>query len=92
MSSRFILNEFSYFGRGSRVELVPEIQKRGFKKVLVVTDAALLECGVAEKVTSLLENAKIKFDLEIINQFLKKSEEKSGINFGISGTINLWMI
>ena len=34
------------------------------------------------------KNAKIKFDLEIINQFLKKSEEKSGINFGISGTIN----
>ena len=32
---------------------------------------------------------KIKFDLELINQFLKKSEEKSGINFGISGTINL---
>ena len=35
------------------------------------------------------KNAKIKFDLELINQFLKKSEEKSGINFGISGTINL---
>ena len=46
MSSRFILNEFSYFGRGSRVELVPEIQKRGFKKVFVVTDEALVKCGV----------------------------------------------
>ena len=63
MSSRFILNEFSYFGRGSRAELVPELQKRGFKRVLVVTDSALVKCGVAEKVTSLLENAKIKFEV-----------------------------
>lgn len=61
MSSRFILNEFSYFGRGSREELVPEIQKRGFKKVFVVTDKALIDCGVASKVTTLLEQAKIKF-------------------------------
>ena len=61
MSSRFILNEFSYFGRGSRVELVPEIQKRGFKKVFVVTDEALVKCGVAGKVTELLDAANIKY-------------------------------
>ncbi len=61
MSSRFILNEFSYFGRGSRAELVPEIQKRGFKKVLVVTDEALVKCGVAGKVTELLDAANIKY-------------------------------
>ena len=48
MSSRFILNEFSYFGRGSRADLVPEIQKRGFKKIFVVTDDALIKCGVAQ--------------------------------------------
>ena len=61
MSSRFILNEFSYFGRGSRVELVPEIQKRGFTKVFVVTDEALVKCGVAGKVTELLDAANIKY-------------------------------
>ena len=61
MSTRFILNEFSYFGRGSRVELVPEIQKRGFKKILVVTDNALISCGLVQKVTSLLDNAKIHY-------------------------------
>ncbi len=59
MSTRYILNEFSYFERGSRAELVPEIQKRGFKKVLVVTDKALVDCGVTGKVTSLLTDAKI---------------------------------
>ena len=61
MSTRFILNEFSYFGRGSRSELVGEIQKRGFKRILVVTDEALIKCGVAKKVTNLLDEAKIKY-------------------------------
>ena len=61
MSSRFILNEFSYFGRGSRVELVPEIVKRDFRKILVVTDDALVKCGVAQKVTDILDQAKIKY-------------------------------
>lgn len=32
MSERFVLNETSYFGRGSRVELAREIKERGFKK------------------------------------------------------------
>ena len=50
MSQRFILNETSYFGRGSRVELANEIKTRGFNKVLVVTDQTLLDCGVAGKV------------------------------------------
>ena len=35
------------------------------------------------------EKIKLKFDLEFVNQFLKKNAEKSGINLGISGTINL---
>ena len=61
MSQRFILNEFSYFGRGSRAELVPEIKKRNFKKIFVVTDDALVKCGVAQKVTCLLDQAKINY-------------------------------
>ena len=61
MSTRFILNEFSYFGRGSRTELVPEIRKRGFKNVFVVTDAALVKCGVVNKVTCLLDEANVNY-------------------------------
>ncbi|MBR3890609.1 MAG: lactaldehyde reductase [Bacilli bacterium] len=63
MSTRFILNEFSYFGRGSRAELVPEITKRGFKNVFLVTDAALVKCGVVNKVTKLLDEAKINYTI-----------------------------
>jgi len=61
MSERFILNETSYFGRGSRIELANEIKNRGYKKVLFVTDKTLLECGVAKKVTDILDTAKISY-------------------------------
>lgn len=61
MSERFVLNETSYFGRGSREELVSEIRTRGFKKVLLVTDESLIKCGVTEKVSSVLEKAEIEY-------------------------------
>lgn len=63
MSEKFVLNETSYFGRGSRVELAEEIKKRGFKKVLFVTDQTLLDCGVAEKVTKILDDAEIAYEI-----------------------------
>jgi len=63
MSEKFVLNETSYFGRGSRVELANEIKTRGFKKILVVTDQTLLDCGVAGKVTKILDDAKIKYEI-----------------------------
>ena len=61
MSERFILNETSYFGRGCRSELANEIKNRGYKKVLFVTDKTLLECGVAKKVSDILDRAKISY-------------------------------
>ena len=42
MTNRIVLNETSYFGRGSKVELANEVKTRGFKKVLVVTHSAVL--------------------------------------------------
>ena len=39
--TKFVLNETSYFGEGARSVLPEEIKKRGFKKVLVVTDKSL---------------------------------------------------
>ena len=63
MSERFVLNETSYFGRGSREELANEIKTRGFKKVLVVTDQTLLDCGVAGKVTKVLDDAGIEYEI-----------------------------
>lgn len=63
MSERFVLNETSYFGRGCRAELPREIKERGYNKVLVVTDKALFECGVTNKVTSVLDEAGISYEV-----------------------------
>ena len=63
MSTRFVLNETSYFGKGAREELAPEIKNRGFKKAFVVTDKSLAECGVINKVTDVLEKAGIPFEV-----------------------------
>lgn len=62
MANRFILNETSYFGAGARESLADEIKARGFKKILFVTDKVLLECGVAKKVTEVMEKAGIAYE------------------------------
>ena len=63
MSERFVLNETSIFGRGCRSELPGEIKSRGFKKVFLVTDRGLVECGLINKVTEILDEAKIKYTM-----------------------------
>lgn len=59
--NRIILNETSYFGRGSREVLTQEIKQRGFSNVLVVTDKALLSAGVTDKVTAELDKANLAY-------------------------------
>ena len=61
--NKFVLNETSYFGKGAREELPEEIRKRDFRKVLVVTDKTLLECGVTAKVTEVLDKAEIMYEV-----------------------------
>ena len=63
MATKFVLNETSYFGKGSREVLPEELQKRGFKKVLLVTDNALVKVGVVGKVTDILEKANIEYTI-----------------------------
>ncbi len=63
MSTKFVLNETSYFGKGAREELAGEIIKRGFKKVFLVSDKALLEAGVTAKVEEVLKGANIDYTL-----------------------------
>ncbi|EAD7632613.1 lactaldehyde reductase [Listeria monocytogenes] len=63
MTQRMILNETSYFGKGAIQEIPAEINKRRFKKVIVVTDTALSSVGIVGKVTNLLNKAGIVYDL-----------------------------
>ena len=58
---RFVLNETSYHGSGAIQNLVSEINARGFKKVFVVTDPDLIKFGVSQKVTNLLDEAKVEY-------------------------------
>lgn len=58
---KFVLNETSYFGEGARKVLAEEIKKRGFKKVLVVTDESLYNAGVSTKITDILDANDIKY-------------------------------
>ena len=63
MSVKFVLNETSYFGKGAREELAGEIKKRGYEKVFLVSDKALVDAGVTAKIEDVLEKADIPYTL-----------------------------
>ncbi len=60
---RFVLNETSYHGKGAVAAVASEISARGFKKALVVSDPDLVKFGVTAKVTRVLDEAKIPYEL-----------------------------
>ncbi len=61
MINRVILNETSYFGRGSRTKLKDEILKRGYKRVLLVSDETLERIGISTLISHLLEEIRVPF-------------------------------
>ena len=63
MANRMILNETAWFGRGAVAEVTGEVQRRGYKKALIVTDKTLVECGVVAKVTDKLDAAGLAWSL-----------------------------
>jgi len=63
MANRMILNETSYFGAGAISEIVNEAKSRGFKKALVVTDKDLIKFNVSSRVTDLLKNNSLDFEV-----------------------------
>lgn len=63
MVNRMILNETSYFGPGAIQEISKEITTRKFKKALIVTDKGIVASGIVNKVTSVLDNASLAYQL-----------------------------
>ncbi|VEI58463.1 bifunctional acetaldehyde-CoA/alcohol dehydrogenase [Pasteurella multocida] len=63
MANRMILNETSYHGKGAISNIVHEVKSRGFKKGLVVTDKDLIKFGVAGKVTALLDESGLAYEI-----------------------------
>ena len=63
MANRMVLNETSYLGAGAIENIVTEVKVRGYKKALVVTDKDLIKFNVATKVTDLLKENSLDFEI-----------------------------
>ena len=63
MANRMVLNETSYIGAGAIENIVTEAKIRGYKKALVVTDKDLIKFNVATRVTELLKNNNLEFEI-----------------------------
>ena len=61
MITRIILNETSYHGEGAVKSIVAELAARGLKNPIVFSDPDLIKFGVTNKVTNLLDKAKVKY-------------------------------
>ncbi len=63
MSNRIILNETSYFGRGSKKDLITEIKNRNFRRVLIVTDETLLNSKIVDPITNLFKVENLTYKI-----------------------------
>ena len=63
MANRFILNETSYHGAGAIASIADEAKNRGFKKALLCSDPDLIKFGVTKKVTDVLDNAGLAYEI-----------------------------
>ena len=63
MANRIVLNTISYHGKGAIAEIPGIIKSRGYQKVFVCTDPDLVKFGVSGKVTALLDEANIAYEV-----------------------------
>lgn len=63
MANRINLNQTSFHGAGAINEIANEAKIRGFKKAFVCSDPDLIKFGVTSKVTDVLENAGLEYEV-----------------------------
>ena len=63
MANRIVLNETSYHGAGAIAEITNEAKTRAFKKAFVCSDPDLIKFGVTKKVTDVLDNAGLAYEI-----------------------------
>ena len=63
MANRIVLNETSYHGAGAIAEIANEARARNFKKAFVCSDADLIRFGVTKKVTDVLDEAGLAYEI-----------------------------
>ena len=63
MVYRMIFNQTAYFGRGAIKEIPGVAKSHGFTKAFIVTDPVLLETGTVKKVTDVLDEAGMPYEV-----------------------------
>ena len=63
MANRFVLNETSYHGKGAILSIADEVKTRGLKKAFVCSDPDLIKFNVTKKVTDVLENNSLAYEI-----------------------------
>lgn len=63
MADRIMLNETSYHGVGAIQEIATEAKARAYKKAFVCSDPDLIKFGVTGKVTDVLDNAGLAYEI-----------------------------
>ena len=63
MVNRFVLNAISYHGKGAIKEIPALVAAKGFKKAFIATDPDLVKSGVTGKVTALLDEAGMAYEV-----------------------------
>ena len=63
MANRIMLNQTSYHGAGAIAEIVNEAKAHGFQKAFVCSDPDLIKFNVSTKVTALLEEAGLAYEI-----------------------------
>ena len=63
MANRIMLNETSYHGAGAIQEIANEAKARAFKKAFVCSDPDLIKFGVTGKVTDVLDNSGLAYEI-----------------------------
>lgn len=63
MANRIVLNETSYHGAGAIKEIPNEVKTREFKKAFVCSDPDLIKFGVTKKVTDVLDEAGLVYEI-----------------------------
>ncbi len=63
MANRIVLNETSYHGAGAIREIPGQVKGRGFQKAFVCSDPDLIQFGVTKKVTDVLEEAGLAYEI-----------------------------
>ena len=63
MANRIMLNETSYHGAGAIGEIATEAKARAYKKAFVCSDPDLIKFEVTTKVTKVLEDAGLEYEI-----------------------------